>query len=103
MNKLDQALANELAQDLADFDSGKITKERLIQLFQYLVDTGLAYAELHPENSNTSLRKTAELLILLGHITNTWNDWSKHQTLYSGSCYTERKKALSLFPTCELC
>lgn len=93
--QLNLILETSLYKDLEDFHNGTITKERLLVLFQYLVDTAYAY-NVEP------LRKTAEVLILLGHITNTWNDWSKHQTPYC-SFYIERKKALSLVPPRELC
>lgn len=62
--------------DLHDFYNGTITKERLLVLFQYLVDTSYAY------NIET-LKKTAEVLILLGHIKDTWFSWATHQTPYT--------------------
>jgi hypothetical protein len=33
----------DLYQDIIDFESGEISEERLIALFQYLVDTGDAW------------------------------------------------------------
>jgi hypothetical protein len=54
---------DNLVMDIMDFECGEITEERLLAMFQYLVDTGMAW------QLQGFYGRTAEALIEAGHIT----------------------------------